>query len=174
MLGKPAGGFKPIGIFTGLYRAWMKSRRQLAAQWELSHDAPFFAMAKHKRVTDPVWRQAIRQEGAVDNGLAAAVLLWDLIKFYETLDYERLVRMAEQTGFPMALLRICIAAYSSQRKLSMMGMASVALWAIRGVVAGCGAATSLVKLVCLVDLQDYVSSHIGVHLDVFVDDDQLA
>ena len=82
LLEKPTGGFRPIGLFSALYRVWMKARGDLCMQWELSHDLPCFAMGKQRSPVDCVWRQAIRAEASVAKQRAAAALLSDLVKFY--------------------------------------------------------------------------------------------
>ena len=61
---KPQGGFRPIGVFTSLHRLWMEARRGLCLQWEVQNDRKLFAMSKGRRVSDPVYRQALRQEAA--------------------------------------------------------------------------------------------------------------
>ena len=82
-LAKPSGGFRPIGIFPGMYRLWMESRGGPCMQWESSHELDCFAMGKQRSPVDVVWRQAVRAEASVCTGQAAANLFWDLVKFYE-------------------------------------------------------------------------------------------
>ena len=52
LLAKPSGGFRPIGVFPGIYRLWMKSRGGLCMQWESSHELDCFAMGKHRSPLD--------------------------------------------------------------------------------------------------------------------------
>ena len=40
MLGKPKGGFRPIGLFTSFYRLWAKARRPYAEAWEARNWRP--------------------------------------------------------------------------------------------------------------------------------------
>eukprot|EP00959_Pyramimonas_sp_CCMP1952_P222487 4651125-Pyramimonas_sp.AAC.1 len=37
LLAKPAGGWRPIGLFSSFYRFWGKLRRPIAASWEASN-----------------------------------------------------------------------------------------------------------------------------------------
>ena len=89
MLEKPSGGFRPIGIFPGIYRLWMKARGPLCAKWEAEHDLSCFAMGKQRGPTDVICRQSVRSEASVTKADDAAVLLWDLVKFYESISYQR-------------------------------------------------------------------------------------
>ena len=146
LLAKPSGGFRPIGIFPGIYRLWMKSRGGLCMQWESSHELDCFAMGKHRSPVDVVWRQAVRAEASVCTGQSAANLLWDLVKFYESLSHSRMYEEARALEYPLAILRLQLAGYAFPRHLSLEGMVAEAVEPFRGVVAGCGGATTLVKV----------------------------
>ena len=87
-----------------------------------------------------------RSEAAVGAGSAAATLLWDLVKFYESIGHARLYHEARALGYPLTVLRLQIAGYQFPRHLSLEGMVSRAVLPFRGVVAGCGGATTLVKV----------------------------
>jgi len=174
LLEKPAGGFRPIGIFPGIYRLWIKCRRDLCQAWELRFDQPFFAMSRGRRVTDPVWRHAVSQEAATLGGEEAAGLLWDLVKYYESVPFALLLDEALATDFPLMVLRLCIKAYQFARWVSLFGMVEKGVRATRGIIAGCGGATTLVKLASLRRLLAVSILHPEAPLDVFVDDLQLA
>ena len=73
-------------------------------------------------------------------------MLWDLVKFYECLKFGRLVSEAAILGFPLALLRLNIAAYQFPRHVSLCGMIAEGVIPFGGVVAGCGAATTHVNI----------------------------
>ena len=118
LLAKPSGGFRPIGIFPGIYRLWMKSRGGLCMQREFSHELDCFAMGKHRSPVDVVWRQAVRAEASVCTGQAAANILWDLVKFYESLSHSRMYEEARALEYPLAVLRLQLAGYSFPRHLS--------------------------------------------------------
>ena len=174
MLEKPAGGFRPIGLFPALYRLWMKARVGLCRKWESTHDLPCFAMGKGRSATDTVWRQAVLSEAAVGKGDQAAVVLWDLVKFYESISHARLLTESISLGYPLRLLRLNLAGYNFPRHLSLAGMTSQAVCAMQGVVAGCGAATTLVKVFYYRPFLDFGLRHPRVVMDVFIDDTQVA
>ncbi len=95
---------------------------------------------------DTTWRQAVRQESALAEGGAAASLLWDLEAFFEKVDRRVLMRRAKESGFPLTVLRLSLAAYSTPRVLALGGGISRELWAKLGVGAGCGLACTYVKI----------------------------
>ncbi len=146
LIGKPRGGHRGIGKMTALYRVWSKARRPEAVAWEAKHDRPYFAAAAGAGPIDAVHRQAMRQEAAVASGDAAAVVLEDLEAFYESIDRARLLSEAHKHGFPVAIVRACLAAYAAPRMLTLDKAAARELYPRRGVIAGCSFATTLVKL----------------------------
>jgi hypothetical protein len=174
MLEKPMGGFRPIGIFPGIYRLWMKARGPLCSQWEADHDLNCFAMGKQRGPVDVIWRQAVKSETSVGKGDAACEWLWDLVKFYESLCRHRLFIEAEAMNFPMAIIRLNIAGNTFPRFVALGGMVVNPTIPLRGVVAGCGAATTLVKLYYFRPFRDFTIRHPVADMDAFIDDVQLA
>ena len=103
-------------------------------------------MAEGQEPGDSVWRSAVLKEAAVGAGEEAATLLWDMKKAYEVVRYTDLIREAEALDFPLPILRICLAMYSAERYIRMNCIVEAAGGALRGMCAGCGAATTLIKL----------------------------
>ena len=104
----------------------------------------------------------------------ACSVLWDLVKFYEAIDHKLLWKLAREANFPMAVLRLNLMAYKLPRLVGLNGMLAPAQRPARGVVAGCGAATTLVKVLVLKAFDDYLAKHTEISLDSFVDDVQLS
>ncbi len=146
LIDKPKGGHRTIGKLAALYRTWAKARRPLAAEWEVNNDRPFFAASAGIGPIDAVYKQALRQEAACANGEAAAVILEDMEAFYEGIDRDALIAEAQAVGFPMVLVRACLAAYAAPRMLTMNGVATREIYPRRGLIAGCTFATTLVKV----------------------------
>ncbi len=171
MLPKPSGGFRPIGLLPAIYRVWARARRGEADAWEAANQRPFFAAAAGNGPVDAMWRLTARQEAGVAEGLEAAMVGEDLAAFYEGLDRGRLVDEATAVGFPLALVRAALGAYSMARMLTLQGRFAQELHATRGIVAGCSLATTLVKVYYLRDLDRVVSRvPASINLDVFIDD----
>jgi hypothetical protein len=171
LIGKPRGGYRGIGKLTALYRVWSKARRPEAVAWEAKNDRPYFAASAGAGPVDAVHRQAMQQEAAVASGDAAAVVLEDLEAFYGSIDRGRLLSEAHKRGFPVAIVRACLAMYAAPRMITLDKVASRELYSCRGIIAGCSFATTLVKLFYL-DTLDRVAAKLpeGTNIDIFIDD----
>ncbi len=172
LLPKPKGGHRPIGVFTSPYRLWVKARRPLADAWEARNDRSFWASGKARSAQDVVWRQAVRAEVRGASSSHAATLLWDAEAFFERVCHRKLVARARRTGYPMQLLRPAIAMYRAPRLITMGGHVARELMPRRGVVAGCGYATTLMKVYCLEPFDDYIKKEgdEGGDFDAYIDD----
>ncbi len=159
LLPKPKGGHRPIGIFTSPYRLWAKARRCLAQRWEDEHERGYWASGKGRSAQDAVWRQAAKAEVSAAGGRHAATLLWDGVSFFDSVDHGKLEARARKAGFPLQLLRPALAMYKAPRLVSMGGFVARELVPRRGVVAGCGFATALIKAYCLDPFDDFISGN---------------
>eukprot|EP00959_Pyramimonas_sp_CCMP1952_P336702 7050451-Pyramimonas_sp.AAC.1 len=52
LLEKPAGGWRPIGLFSSFYRLWGKLRRPHAARWEYGRSRSYLAAGKSAGAAD--------------------------------------------------------------------------------------------------------------------------
>eukprot|EP00959_Pyramimonas_sp_CCMP1952_P146126 3059578-Pyramimonas_sp.AAC.1 len=81
LLPKPAGGWRPIGLFSSAYRLWGRMRRPYAVQWEARLNKSHLSAGAFTGAGDVVWKQAVRSEHATSRedkkGVACSVL-WDL------------------------------------------------------------------------------------------------
>ncbi len=171
LLAKPKGGYRPIGILPAAYRLWAKTRRAWADRWEEEHARPYLSSAKGNGSLDTLWRMAARQEAGTAEGDQAAVVAEDLAAFFETVSRDRLMAEAAALGYPPALLRGALAAYSSARMLTLHGRVAREVHPTVGVIAGCSLAMSLTKLLYLREL-DGVAARLPptLALDIHVDD----
>ncbi len=171
LLDKPKGGFRPIAIYVSLYRLWAKARRSTAASWEAAHPRSYFSAAKGNGPQNTTWRQGVRQEAQVCAGGAAACLFWDLESFFECVDRDKLLKRAEESNFPMPVIRLSLSMYAAPRILSMGGRIAREVWPKRGVGAGCGLANTYVKIFTMLPLDRLVTQlPPSVKLDLHVDD----
>eukprot|EP00959_Pyramimonas_sp_CCMP1952_P066603 1390377-Pyramimonas_sp.AAC.1 len=100
---EPAGGWRPIGLLVSLFGLWGRCRRARAQQWELAHMRPHFAGSKFAAACDAAWRRAFRSEVGTSKGEESATPLWDMTKFYETSQLDRLLYQCKECGLPMAI-----------------------------------------------------------------------
>eukprot|EP00959_Pyramimonas_sp_CCMP1952_P005781 121059-Pyramimonas_sp.AAC.1 len=80
--------------------------RGYAARWEEDNRRPFFAAGKFTSSTDVVWRQSVKGEVAVNDGKVSAILLWDLVKCFESINHDLLLHRCAQYGFDMSVARM--------------------------------------------------------------------
>ncbi len=102
-------------------------------------------MTEEQERGDIVWRSAVRKEAAPHRGQAAATLMWDMVKAYESIKYERLIEESVALKVPVVILRLNIAAYTIENYITMNGMVQTCARASKGIGAGCGAATTLIQ-----------------------------
>ncbi len=170
LLTKPQGGFRPIGLFASFYRLWGKARRQYAISWELAHERTYFASGKGRSASDAVWRQATKGELAKAENRSVAAFLWDMFKFYELFNLQKLENRALQLGFNPVILKCVLNAYRYARHLLMNGSYEAAVYAFCGIVAGCSMATTLVKIYCLQPFDSVCAAWPRVDFDFYIDD----
>ena len=153
LLPKGDGTFRPIGLLPHLPRVWMRARRDEAKQWEIKFDRPFLYAGSGRGSTVAAWKQASRAEVAAASEEKYAQVLLDLAKAFERIPYRVLMREALRLGYPLRLLRLAIATYRLPRVIRVGGAISDLVWAVRGIVAGSGLATTEMRLV-MIDIVD--------------------
>ena len=94
-----------------------------------------------------VWK--LHAEVANLSGLEHAQALLDLVRAFETVPHRVLVEAAKKKGYPMAILRLSIAAYTLCRAIGIDGVYSWLITATRGFTAGSGFATSELRVLML-------------------------
>ena len=103
-----------------------------------------------------------------------ATLCWDLRKFYETMDHDRLRSQAARHGSPQTLVNVALNAYRMARIVTYEDQAAMEAFPDRGIVAGDSLSDVLVKLYYLEPFCTFAAIHGNVDLHVFFDDIQLA
>ncbi len=156
LIGKARGGHRAIASFTSFYRLWARVRRPVAQKWEDANDRPYFAAGKGRAPCDVVWRQAARAEASIGEGCEAGALLWDMASFFENISRTKLRRRLVAAGFPLAIARLALAAYAGPRVLSLEGALAAPTYAWRGVAAGCGFATTFIRVYCIAPFDNLV------------------
>ena len=170
LLPKPDGGFRPIGLFPWPVRVWMKLRREMATAWEEQNDHPFLYAGRARGANVAAWKQAAHAEGAAFAKVSFGQLLLDLVKCFERVPHDVLVREAAAVGYPLPLLRLALAAYKQPRVIAINGVYSAPLVAERGITAGSALATSELRVVLLRLLVRVAQRFPEARLNVYVDD----
>ena len=142
LIPKDSGGLRPIMLFGTLTRVMMKAYYGAAVEWQNNFKDAEINMAPGRGVGDATWRQQIRRE-LFQEGLAkhhGGEVLLDLMKCYEHVDREILIKWGQFFGYPGAYLRFSIAAYGWGRNMKWQGIYAKKVFAQRGIAAGSVAA----------------------------------
>jgi len=132
LLPKPDGGLRPIGLFPSLIRIWMRARLDVARKWQSVHERAFLYAGPGKGADVAAWKQAAVAEMAASASLQYCCVLLDLVKAFDNVPYDWLVRQGARCQYDMWLLSLSIAAYRLGRVLCINGVCSIAVVASRG------------------------------------------
>ena len=170
LLPKPCGGKRPIGLFPTMIRIWMRVRSKELRKWEEKHNPPSMHGATERSAGRAAWLAALDAEEAAGRDSFHAQALLDLAKAFEAVPHEALWTAARQYDYPLATLRLALAAYRAPRAFIVNGICSRTVRASRGITAGSGTATAELRLLML-DLLPALSAQMpNVKVDIYVDD----
>ena len=124
LLPKTDGGFRPIGLFPTIIRIWMRARIFVAKEWESATASSAIFGGPGKGAQAAAFQTALVAETAKLGGDEFAASLLDLVKAFETVPHDVLVRAAHAKGYPLPLLRLCLAAYRLTRVIGVAGIVS--------------------------------------------------
>ena len=141
-----------------LIRVWMRARMTQIRVWEASTHTKEVYGGKGMGAQRAAWVEAFSAEAAVLEKEDQAQALLDLTKAFELVNHQKLLEAAKRRGYPLALLRMSIAAYRLSRTIGVDGCFSRTVKATRGITAGSGFATSELRLVLLEVLDDVHNS----------------
>ena len=88
-------------------------------------------------------------------------ILWDLRKCYENVRRTMLAHQCAEMDFPILLARLAIGTYAWHRIIMHHGAASRVIVPTSGIVAGCYAATTLLKAYMVKAIDKYLSEPRG-------------
>ena len=106
----------------------------------------YFAGSKGNSAIQTVSRQAARAEAGHAKGQIAVTVLWDVVKYYESISLPRLLEPGARLGFPMQILRVRINMYRGCRHIQMRNTIKGPYYASRGITAGCPFATTFTRV----------------------------
>ena len=171
LLAKGDGGFRPIGLLPSVIRIWMRARATQARAWEAVNHTSSVYGGRGMGAQRAAWVEAFNAEAAVLEKEEQAQALLDLTKAFELVDHQLLLEAAKKRGYPLALLRLSLAAYRLERTVGIDGHYSRPVLAQRGITAGSGFATTELRML-LMDVMDATFEAHGraVSLTLYVDD----
>ena len=171
LLAKSDGGFRPIGLFPTLIRVWMRARTVQARAWEAQNHSKEIFGGRGMGAQRAAWVESFNAEAAGLEKEEQAQALLDLTKAFELVDHELLFEAAKKRGYPLAVLRLSLAAYRLPRTIGIDGCYSREVKAQRGITAGSGFATTELRLLLMDVLEATRNDHWpSVKLTLYVDD----
>ena len=151
------GGVRTIGLLPTLYRIWARLREGAVREWEHRFNRHYFSFGAGKSAPNAIFRMLVDAEAALAKGDEAAAPFLDLEKFYENVGHAVVMRAACATGFPVTVVKLAVAMYGAQRRLTREGCASKAVSCWKGIIAGCSHATAVVKLIMVGPLDRFLA-----------------
>ena len=173
MLPEPDGGSRSIGLFLTLVRIWMRARSKQARDWEAANDNKALYGGAGMGAQKAAWITSFNAENACLGGNHHAQALFDLVKAFEMIPHDLIIAAARKKGYPLAALRLSLAAYRLKRTISSDGSYSRLVTASRGITAGSGFATTELRLLLhdlVLEIQQRWPEEEGNDVKLYVDD----
>ena len=151
----------------------MKARQHHLEAFEAAIERPFLVAGRGKGPLDMLWKCAVRAEACSARGEHYAGFVWDFANMIDYTGHARAIGRARELGMPEGIIRATIAAYQQARFVQLHGAVGTGIYAERGIVPGCAAATLWARVVVLQGLDDIASKHCiprKVEFGVFIDD----
>ena len=174
LLPKPDGGWRPIGLLPSPIRWWMRARLDIVRAWQSVYERPYFYAGPRKGAEVASWKQAARAELAHSCPLLRhANAMLDMVKAFERVPHDWLVRQGSRYAYPMQILKLSIAAYRLARCIVIDGICSVLMVVGRGITAGSVHATIELRLLLIEWLDKTVNLFPLISITVYEDDTSL-
>ena len=170
LLPKSDGGRRPIGLFPTLIRVWMRIRLTVAQQWVEDHERQSLYAGPGKGAEVAAWRQGALAEAARAMSMEYATSLLDLVKAFDSIPYDWLVRQAERFGYNLWMLRLSISAYRLGRVLVIDGCCSRTVVGARGLTAGSALATIELRVLLIQWADRAAAVTLHARITIYVDD----
>ena len=173
LMGKPAGGTRPIALMPMLYRIWTKIRQPYIVEWEQQHQGPWDAAIKGSSALRAAVIGALYDEVASLNHENVATILWDMEKFYDNIDLVKLTEQAVEVEYPIRVYTLGLQMHMSPRVVKAYDCNMHASTPTNGIIAGCVQSNYLARVLLWDTLQrswDKVNSPSQTYLRSFVDD----
>ena len=139
----------PSAFFPTPIRFWFRVRLIVVRVWEKQNELPSVYGGPGMGAQKAAFQNSIVAEATalVKEDFAAGLL--DLLKAFETVTHHILVQIAIELGYPLVLLRLCLASYRLRRTIGIEGVYSDHVVATRGITAGSGTAATELTLLLL-------------------------
>ncbi len=144
LLGKKMGGTRCIAICATFYRLLMAVMKKPVRAWDLQVGLEGdSALPGRSPLEETAWRH-LCMEQAVLRGKFVAQMLWDMAKFFDSLDIPELLARCEELDFPTDQLVLAMQVHRAPRALRAAGSYGDPIEETgASILAGCTLSTSL-------------------------------
>ena len=122
LLPKSEGGYRTIGLFPTLVRLWMRVRLGIAQMWQADNHRDYLYGGPGMSALMAAWKIGLHAENAASDDDDHAAPLLDLVKAFDKVPHDHLVRAARRLGYPIVLLILSLAAYRFPRRFVVRGI----------------------------------------------------
>ena len=158
LLGKPGGGERPIALLPMLYRVWMRLRKSLVTGWDDKKHEFWDTAVTGSSPLQATYRRLCMDETAVLQKASVASCLWDMAKFYDSIDWRVLAVQAPKHGYPIRVLAIGMIVHASPRMLKDRHAVSLPCQAFAGIMAGTRKPTRLRNVSSMTSWNTFIRS----------------
>lgn len=169
LMGKPGGGVRPIALMPMLYRVWTKCRKGVIQEWDKLHQGPWDAAVQGSSALRAAVLSAFHDELHLLDGKEIAAILWDMEKFYDNINITKLIRKAQEMGYPVVALALGLSMHMAPRVVKAFEHYVMCDVPLNGIIAGCTQSTFFARLFLYAVLKEH-SNRPGANIRSFLDD----
>ena len=140
-------GTRPIAKTPMLYRMWCVQRADTVKQWSRDTCPEWEYAAEGKSALDAATLQQAYNDVALASNLQTGGILWDLEKFFDSIDHDDIRIAADRLNYPAADLKLALNLHSAPRFLTLSGAQSCLIHPIKGILQGCMHSVYLARMV---------------------------
>lgn len=175
LIPNPKGGRRPIGLVDGVCRLWEFARRPILRAWRSECRKGYDYGAKGRTSTNAVRGQSLCNEAAVAGDSAAATILVDLAKVFESVPPEHAWRRGLAIGVAPRILRLALEVSCFAGHLTPHGVTADGVLALPAILASTSFATDELFVVMAAVCDDLLRvwpplAETGLGLTLVVDD----
>ena len=168
---KKDGGSRTVAIATTLYRLLMEMDNEEVAEFEAKNAYQNDSAAAGASAVAAAEDRAVEAELARLSGLVTISTLWDLRKFFDSIDIEVLIQLARDLGFPLKQLAVSLIVHQAPRRLKLGKALGDCISNLgRSILAGCKRSTHFARVYLLKMVRQLAEAHPDTSLYLHVDD----
>ena len=172
LIPKSAGGERTVAKTTLLYRLWNVLRAPEMRNWSAESVASWdYAAAGRSAIASAAIR-GWANEVSIISGHESTTVLWDLHKFFDTINGEHVLNAGIDQAYPATDLALGLSMHFAPRCVQLTGIASHMLFPQRSILAGCSRSVDFARLAIRKPIDKVVAQAPSPALAVstFVDD----